>query len=81
MCIRVSASTILVFVAFSIVNFVLPFLPAIRPMQRDRCSPRSVCSKQGRLCFALPACMQLKSSRHLLQKRCLLGFSLMPRWQ
>ena len=47
MCILVSASTILVFVAFSMVNFVLPFLPAIRPIQRDRCSPRRVCSKDG----------------------------------
>ena len=88
MCIRVSASTTLVFVAFSTVNFVFPLcktasacqaksgrkgalpklsasavhplapaeilpgtgawltLPDIRPMQRDRCSPRSVCAEE-----------------------------------
>lgn len=75
MCILVSASTTLVFVAFSMVNFVLPFLPAIRPMQRDRCSPRSVCSKEGRPCFALPECMHQISSENAPHKCCLLGRS------
>ena len=41
-CILVSASTIRVLVLFSIENLVLPLLPARRPMQRARCSPRSV---------------------------------------
>lgn len=31
-----SANTILVFDAFSIANFTLPFLPAIRPIARDK---------------------------------------------
>lgn len=43
MCMCVSASTILVRVAFSIVNLVLPCLPESRPMARDKCSPRNVC--------------------------------------
>ena len=34
-----SASTIRVFVAFSIVNFVFPAFPATRPIARERWSP------------------------------------------
>ena len=37
-----SARTILVLVAFSIVNFVFPPCPATRPIARDKCSPFSV---------------------------------------
>ncbi len=40
---HVSARTILVLVEFSIVNLVLPLLPARRPMHLARCSPLSVC--------------------------------------
>lgn len=43
MCILVSANTILVFVTFSIVNFVLPFLPANLPIALDWWSPLSCC--------------------------------------
>mmetsp|Transcript_14037 Transcript_14037/g.34623 ORF Transcript_14037/g.34623 Transcript_14037/m.34623 type:complete len:211 (-) Transcript_14037:125-757(-) len=42
MWMRWSAITSRVRVAFSIVNLVLPLLPASRPMQRAMCSPRSV---------------------------------------
>lgn len=42
-CILVSASTILVFVTFSMVNFVLPPLPANLPTARDRWSPFICC--------------------------------------
>lgn len=34
-----SAKTILVRVTFSIVNFVFPSFPAIRPIALERCSP------------------------------------------
>ena len=43
-CIQVSASTIRVRDAFSIVNFVLPSLPEILPIARERCSPLRVCT-------------------------------------
>lgn len=43
MCILVSASTILVFVTFSMVNFVLPPLPANLPIARDWWSPFICC--------------------------------------
>lgn len=39
MCTYESASTILVLVTFSIVNFVFPFLPAILPIALDKWSP------------------------------------------
>ena len=42
MWILVSAITMRVRDAFSIVNLVFPPLPDSRPMARDRCSPRSV---------------------------------------
>ena len=42
MWILVSATTTLVLVEFSIANFVLPFSPQMRPMQRDKWSPCSV---------------------------------------
>ena len=44
----VSASTMRVRVEFSIVNLVLPCLPEMRPMVRDRCSPRNVCRSDAR---------------------------------
>lgn len=43
MCILVSASTILVFVTFSMVNLVLPPLPANLPIARDWWSPLICC--------------------------------------
>lgn len=43
MWIFVSDRTILVREAFSIVNFVLPSLPASRPIALDKCSPFKVC--------------------------------------
>lgn len=39
---HVSARTILVLVTFSMVNLVLPPLPATRPIARERWSPRSI---------------------------------------
>ncbi len=41
----VSAKTILVLVAFSMVNLVLPPWPAIRPIARDKCSPPRALTK------------------------------------
>jgi hypothetical protein len=46
----VSASTMRVRVEFSMVNFVFPCLPEMRPMVRDRCSPRNVCACPDRAC-------------------------------
>jgi hypothetical protein len=47
MWMRVSARTMRVRVAFSIVNFVLPAFPASRPIARDKCSPRRVCNQDS----------------------------------
>lgn len=44
----VSASTMRVRVEFSMVNFVFPCLPEMRPIVRDRCSPRNVCARPDR---------------------------------
>src|SRR3990167_3120929 len=39
--------TILVFVAFSIANFVLPSVPETRPMALDKCSPCNIFTEEN----------------------------------
>ena len=62
-----SARMILVFDTFSMVNFVLPPFPAMRPMARERWSPFSgltVENKQKKILIKSPCIFEQSKTQH-----------------
>ena len=67
MWILLSARTIRVFVTFSMVNFIRPPLPAMRPIARDRWSPFSGFTVEEKIVLVLEKkCFLVKQKRTIL---------------